>query len=275
MPTPGPATPSPSFRSVVLPREHGSWSLAFEPVAVGLLVAFSSAGAWLALAAAAGFFVRRPLKLAATLPSADPRRAAAFRWTALFAALALAALALAAAGPGAWGAHKQPWGWGALWPLLLALPGGAAFLWFDLRGEMREAEAELAGSAAFAVLPAAFATLAGWTAPAALALAALALARSWPTVLTVRSYLRIQKGRAPESAAAWAANGAAVLAVFLLVGRGLAPAVAGGLALVFFARTAVLLGPWRPAWSAKRVGQLEAALGVLFLAGLAIAYSAS
>ncbi|MBA3850149.1 MAG: hypothetical protein C0502_09165, partial [Opitutus sp.] len=147
MSTPAPET---SFRSLVLPREHGSWSLAFEPVALGLLVAFSSAGAWLALAAAAGFFVRRPLKLAATLPSADPRRAAAVRWTLLFAALALAALALAAADPGAFGANKQQGlppsslgngaglgaiaqhgGWGALWPLLLALPGGAAFLWFD------------------------------------------------------------------------------------------------------------------------------------------------
>ena len=47
------------WREVVkltLPKEHGSWSLALEPVAFGLLVAPSAAGAALALAAGLGFF---------------------------------------------------------------------------------------------------------------------------------------------------------------------------------------------------------------------------
>ena len=48
---------------LTLPKEHGSWSLALEPVAFGLLVAPSAAGAALALAAVSGFFLRRPLKL--------------------------------------------------------------------------------------------------------------------------------------------------------------------------------------------------------------------
>lgn len=267
------AAPAPnSFRSLVLPREHGSWSLAFEPVALGLLVAFSPAGAWLALATAAAFFVRRPLKLAATLPSADSRRAAAFRWTLFFSALALAAFFLCAIAPESLRNTQGAAELAPLWPLLLALPFGGAFLWFDLRGEMREAEAELAGSAAFALLPATFATLAGWSTPAALALAALALVRSVPTVLTVRAYLRLQKGRAPAAAAAWVANFAAVLACLILAWRGLVPAFAGVIALVFLARSALLLAPWRPAWSAKRVGQLEAVLGVAFLVGLALAY---
>jgi len=47
----------------------------------------------------------------------------------------LAALAAAAAlGP----SH-------ALWPLLVAGPFAAAFLWYDLRQAMRETQAELAG----------------------------------------------------------------------------------------------------------------------------------
>ena len=49
---------------LTLPKEHGSWSLALEPVAFGLLVAPSAAGAALALAAVSGFFLRRPLKFA-------------------------------------------------------------------------------------------------------------------------------------------------------------------------------------------------------------------
>ena len=83
-------------RELLLPKEHGSWSLAFEPVALGLLVAPSWAGGALALAAAAGFFLRRPLKLALTLPDNDPRRAAARPWVAILLLAAVTGLAGAA-----------------------------------------------------------------------------------------------------------------------------------------------------------------------------------
>lgn len=286
-----------SFRSLVLPREHGSWSLALEPVALGLLIAPTFAGALLALAAAAGFLSRRPLKLASTLPSLDPRRAAAADWTMLLAGLALVALAAAATLPPTIGANEQQWplastispsevvasigankqqtSLDSLWPLLLALPFGAAFLWFDLRGEMREAEAELCGSAAFALLPAAFATLAGWPAAPALVLAGLMLARSLPTVLVVRAYLRIQKGRPPARTAAWFAALLALAGPLAAVAADLAPFAVAPLAAVLFARAAWLLSPWRPDWPARRIGLLEAAMGALWLLGLALAYRAA
>lgn len=261
-----------SFRVLVLPREHGSWSLALEPVALGLLVAPSLPGAGLALAALAGFFARRPLKLAWTLPAPDPRRAAAAAWTMLFAGLALSALWLAAGNPADFGANKQQTAFAALWPLLLAVPFGAAFLWFDLRGDMREAEAEVCGSAAFALVPAAFATLAGWSAAPALALATLMLARSVPTVLVVRTYLRVQKRQPPALGLAWLAAALAGAGTLGLVWLDLVPPAAALLAGLLFARSAWLIGPFRPAWSAKKVGMMEAAVGVILLASLAFAY---
>lgn len=256
----------------MLPREHGSWSLALEPVALGLLVAPTGSGGWLALAVVAGFFTRRPLKLAWTLPSHDPRRAAAANWTMLFAGLALSALWLAAGNPSDLGSIRQPSAFAALWPLLLALPFGAAFLWFDLRGEMREAEAELCGSGAFALVPAAFATLAGWSAAPALALAALMLARSVPTVLVVRAYLRVQKGQPAALGLAWLAAALAGAGTLWLVWLDLVPLTGALLACLLFTRSAWLIGPFRPAWSAKKVGLMEAAVGVILLASLAFAY---
>lgn len=272
MSTSSSATANTSFRSLVVPREHGSWSLALEPVALGLLVAPSLAGVFLALAVVAGFFTRRPLKLAVTLPPADPRRTAAFRWTLLFAAIAVAALiasALCGNVP-----IKQQSGWRALWPLLLAVPFGAAFLWFDLRGEMREAEAELAGTAAFALVPATFATLAGWSAAPALALAALLLARSVPTVLTVRAYLRIAKNKPAQRAAALASAILAFVVVATLAAFALAPVAACALVGLLALRTIWLLSPLSPDWSAKRVGMTEAVVGLVYLGGLALAYRA-
>ena len=116
-------------RELLLPKEHGSWSLAFEPVVLGLLVAPSVAGVALALAASAGFFLRRPLKLAVTAPADDPRRRPARRW----AAVLMFGAGLALAGAAALGNV------GALWPLAMAAPCGLLFLWFDLRQAMREA----------------------------------------------------------------------------------------------------------------------------------------
>ncbi|MES1167658.1 MAG: YwiC-like family protein, partial [Oleiharenicola lentus] len=53
---------SPPATAIFLPREHGSWFLVLEPLALGLLVAPSSAGGALAVATLAAFFMRRPLK---------------------------------------------------------------------------------------------------------------------------------------------------------------------------------------------------------------------
>lgn len=255
-----------------MPKEHGSWALALEPIALGLLVAFSPGGVWLGLAVCAGFFARRPLKLAWTLPLLDPRRGVAACWTMIFALAACAALVGATSTPMGNEAGRATWS--LLWPLLLAAPFGFTFLWFDLRNQMREVEAELAGSIAFALVPAAIATLAGWTAPAALALAALMLTRSVPTVLTVRAYLRLEKGQDAATLPAWMSALAGVLLTAAMVWTGSAPAAAPLLAGLLFVRTAVLLNPLRPRWSARRIGMIEALLGVLYLAGLAAAYPA-
>ena len=286
-----------SFRSIVLPREHGSWSLALEPVALGLLVAPSRAGACLALAACAGFVARRPLKLALTLPTTDPRHPTALRWLTLLtllAALALAAVLTLAIlrntqnPPASVSSLRtvpisgrfsvanlritQNWGVAALWPLALVVPFGAAFLAFDRRGEMRAAEAEICGSLAFALLPATFATLAGWSTAPALALAAVMITRSVPTILTVRTALRRAKG---QRAVTWPALSAALAGVVVLTAlqrAGLVPLAAVACALGFAARSAWLLSPATPAWSARRIGTMEAALGLAFLATLTVAY---
>ncbi len=255
-------TTSASFRSLVLPKEHGSWAFAFEPVLLGLLIAPSRAGLALASAIVAGFFVRRPLKLAVTLPTQDSRCRPALRWAMLWSVLALAGI-IGAALLGSWS---------ALWPLLLCAPFGAIFLWFDLRNDMREAEAELSGSTTFALIPAAFATLAGWNATTALALAALMLARSFPTVLTVRTYLRHAKGQTTHSAGALSAAGAACAIITTLALKGIVPLSGALLTAGLFLRTIILLTSLRPTCSAKRIGQSELVIGLLYLTGLALGY---
>ena len=243
--------------TVFLPKEHGSWSLALEPLALGLFATPSPAGAVLAIAALAGFFARRPLK--AVLAPDSGRPSAAVPALLLLSALALAGL----------GEAMVLGGLAALWPLLLAAPLGGLFVWFDRQNESRAAAAELAGSATFALLPAAFATLVGRAWPAALA--RIALARSGPTVLTVRTYLRLGKGQPVDVTVPLAAGVLSVGVITALAWRHLVPQIAVVLVGLLLICTVFFVTSFRPDWPARRVGLTEAVLGVLYVGILGFA----
>lgn len=248
---------------MVLPREHGSWSLALEPLALGLIAAPSLAGASLALAVVAAFFARRPLRmLFGEVGSAG--RAEARGPLAVLAGVAVLAFGAAVMlGGTAW------LGW--LFPVAAA---GAVFLYFDLRAAGRESVAEVAGATAFALLPAAVAALAGWNASSAVALALVMLGRAVPAVLTVRECLRAAKtGRRAPALAVMSAAGA-LMAGVSLARSGLAPTLAAWLLALLAARTAALLVWPRPALRARTLGMIEAVLGLGFVLAASLAWHA-
>ncbi|MDI1319227.1 MAG: hypothetical protein PSW75_03405, partial [bacterium] len=129
------------------------------------------------------------------------------------------------------------------------------------------------GSAAVDLVPAALATLAGWTPASALALAGLALARSVPTVLIVRTYLRTRKGLSAGAFPALAAVTLALVFIGALSHWQLVPPVAIVLGVLLWARGCWLVSAFRPTWSARRVGLLEAGLGTIQVGALAAAYT--
>jgi hypothetical protein len=245
---------------LVLPKEHGSWSLALEPVALGLCVAPSVGGVGLAMAAVAVFFLRRPLKLALAA-KADPRRPMAVACISILSLLTLTGLFLAVT---LGGAEK-------LWPLLPAALAGTVFAWCDSRNVAREGAAEVAGAVTFGILPAAFASSAGWNLNASLALAAVSLVRGVPTVLCVRTFLRFNKGQNVTIAPAVTAAVAGCLVVVWLVWLRLAPWTAAVFAMIFAVRTIWLLG-WRPRLTPRRVGIVEAVLGTSMVLVLALTW---
>lgn len=249
------------WRDVIRPKEHGSWSLALEPIALGLLVAPSWAGASLAAALVAGFFARRPLRMVALEHRRERRRAA---WEAL-AACAVPALAGSAGAVALGGSGWVAW-------LLPVAGAGAVFLCFDLRGEGREEVAELIGAGAFALVPAALAVLGGLPAEAAASLALLMLGRAVPSVATVRAYLRAAKTGTRRDAFALGAAFVALAAGVALVRRGMAPAFAAIALGVLAGRTVAWLVVVRPSWRASRIGMIEAVLGLAFVLGLALAW---
>jgi len=238
------------WRSRVLPREHGGWSLAFEPLVLGLLVAPSVRGAWFALALGAAFLMRRPF--------CDGWGRRQGRRESRKAALVLALVsAVGIVGAFLQGPAKISW-------MVPSAMLGALFVALDFRGDGRSAGAEFAGAAAFALTPAVFASLAGWGPEAAASLGAVMLCRSVQTVACLRSYLRELRTGVRRVSLPLALAAAALALTLLLVRAALAPATAATAMAVFAARTAFLILA-RPQWRARRVGMAEAALGIGFV----------
>ncbi|MCC6414795.1 MAG: YwiC-like family protein [Opitutaceae bacterium] len=236
--------------SVFLPKEHGSWSLALEPLLFGLLVAYSPAAGALAVAAAAAFFMRRPIKRLAI-----KREPEAARVVMLLGACAAGGLA----------ATVALGGWTPLLWLLPTLPFAWLFVHWDSQKESRATHAELAACGIFAFLPAVMAEQAGLPKLTALALCVLMLARSLPTVLIVRTYLRRRKGQRIATTPAAVVTAATLAALLALGVTGHMPWLITALAAVGALRLLLLLPKFPPVWSARRLGITEACFGAAYV----------
>lgn len=246
----------PGWRAVGLPSEHGGWGLTLEPVLLGLLAAWSIAGAALGVAAFLAFLVRTPAKLVAV----DVRRRRwlgrsqlALRIATVEAALLLAAIAVATALSG--------WGW--LVPVLVASPLVAVEVWFEVRSRGRRLVPELCGAVAVASVSASIVIAAG---------AGGRLAAGVWLVLTARvvgaiPFVRVQIFRLRRGAGAvWHSDVAqlvavAVAVVAVVVDRRLA----AGATVV--AALAVVQSVWvrRAPMPAKRIGVRQMLIGLVLV----------
>ncbi|HET7437094.1 MAG TPA: YwiC-like family protein [Thermoanaerobaculia bacterium] len=190
-----------ALRPLALPAEHGGWGFLFEPMLVGLLVAPSWSGAFVAAAALSGFLARHPLKLAFRDAVRGRRYPRTFWCRALAASYAIAALLSLSIAVAMSGAN-------ILVPFLLAMPFAALQAWLDAKSRGRELLAEVSGAVAMASIAAAIALAGGAGRALAYGLAGIMIARFVPAILYVRALL----GRLPAWCV-WTAHVAALGAV--------------------------------------------------------------
>jgi YwiC-like protein len=258
------AEPAVRVRAVALPAEHGSWGLVAEPIALGLLLAPSTAGACLGLGAFLTFLARRPLKVLATYRRRErsERKTLALRFFVLYGTLALLALALAALLAGI-----RP-----LVPLLVASPLVGLFLAYDLRNQGRAPQAELAGAVVFGLVTTGIVLTAGWPAAPAFALAAVLVGRAVSSVLYVRSRIRLDRGKPHDTPRTIAAHVAALAAIAGLVLAGLLPGLVIVAFLALLVRALTGLSRRRRAASVRAIGRTEMGYGILTVALTAVGY---
>lgn len=219
----------------------------------------------IAFATVAAFLVRHPARIwwkHRGRSGESPRGAVARTVAAAYAALAAGGLVVAAASGGV-----RP-----LVPLAIVAPFVLVFAVYDLRYESRRLLPELLAPAAIAASAPAIALAAGWSGAAAAGLWGLLVLRSVPTVLYVRSRLRLERRRPADRGAAVGAHVAAVAGGGALAAAGLAPALpVAGLALLL-GRAAVGLSARRRPAKPKQIGLSEIGWGALFVALVVAGY---
>ncbi len=244
------------LRAIALPAEHGSWGFTLEPIFLGLLVAPSLAGTYLALAIFAAFLTRQPLRVALV----DRRRGQRLERTALAERVGLIYVTIAVLGFAAtvWSAGLIPF-----LPLALATPALAIFLHHDLQRRGRDLLPEVAGPVAMASVASSIALAGGWALPAALALWFVLAARAVPAVLYVRSRIRMARGVEPQTGLALAAHVVGLVLVAVLVWVELLPALAIAAFVILLLRALYCLSPYCPTLTPRTIGFSELGLGVL------------
>jgi hypothetical protein len=254
-----------SFRSVVVPVEHGGWGFLVEPLVLGLVLAPSVAGLCLAGAAVAAFLIRHPLRLALM----DRRKGVRYPRTALAEGVAMgyAVLALAFALAAVLVAQAP------FWPaVVLAAPPALVALGYDARGRSREALPEAAGAVALGGSASAIALAGGLAAGPAFGAWALLALRGTTAVLYVRARLRLDRGRPSGTGTVLWSHVAAVVAAGALAAAGWGPGL-GLLALLLLLLRAVHgLSSRRPRLRPQALGFREMAWGLATLVLLAAGY---
>ncbi len=239
------------LKNLLLPREHGAWGMLVEPLIVGLIAAPSLPGVvFVAVAAVAAFFARRPLLLGFFNRAAKVDGSfAAARGLAIGLSL-FALLLIAAAVPFA---PKPVW-------LLAAIATAAALglvqLRFDIKKQGRSLPAELSGAFALAAL-APMLVLVKTDAPdLALTLGLLVAAKQLAAITYIR--LRLRAARAAAGGNDWLAMALGLVAMSVLFPHA---AYAVGLVVVrICAGLAVVRRPVTP----KHLGILELLVGLTF-----------
>lgn len=252
-------------RSVALPVEHGAWGFLFEPLLAGLILAPSAAAPFISLFVVGSFLSRQPLKfyLGDLLSEKSlPRTNLARRFVFIFGAIALLGLV---------GAISLT-SLNNLLPFAVAAPIVIYLITQDIARQTRELLPEILAALALASSITVVALAGGFDTPFALSLWLLMVARLIPSVLYVRSRLRLQKAKSFQVFGPLASHVVATLVVFALHSIGNASILTMTMSAFLAARAVHGLSGSAPSMSAKAIGIREVIYGTLYALTVVIGY---
>lgn len=255
-----------NVKNIALPIEHGSWGFVYEPLAAGLLVAFSPSALWIALMVTGAFLARQPLKVLLNdwIAKRDlPQTAVALKFVLIYGAISLFGLI----GAVAFINRLESFA-----PFLCVLPLAAFQIYCDTSRKSRELLPEITGAVAVSSSVAVVALAGGWTYGAAFALWAIFIARLIPSILYVRNRLRIEKGKPFSQTVPFFAHVCALLLVGALAFYGFGSLITAAMFAVLLVRSTVGLSKFRRRIKAMKIGVYEVVYGTLTALSVVVGY---
>ena len=263
----GTQAPQVRLKGILLPTEHGSWGFLVEPLVASLAVAWSGAGAWIALLVVAGFLSRQPLKVYLGDVFAGrslPQTSAARRFALIF--IFIASIGFAGA---VYNGRLA-----ALLPFVFVAPFVAVQLYFDAKRQSRALLAEVIGAIAMSSSAAAIALAAGLGFEQALVLWSVFAARLVTSIIYVRNRLRAEKGKPFSALSSAVAHASAVVFVSWLALSGRSSSLVVAAFAILFIRAAVGLSSFRKPVKAMKIGIFEVVYGTLLVAAVIVGHYA-
>lgn len=250
---PAPLRRRPVRWKLLLPAEHGSWSLVLEPVVFAAVVASRPAPLALGVAVVLAFLARQPLKLAR--PAMNRRYPEAVVASVILVSLAVAALAATVAWAG-----REP-----LAPLVPAALVAVVQLRLDLTRRGRSVGAEVGGAIAPGFAATAMLLAGGVPAPTAWLTGSLLSLRGAGSVLLVRHVLRSRREAAHTAAPAIVLHLATIACAAGLVWLGVAAPALAAITLLLLARCLWELRRRAPEPKPVQIGVREIVWGLVFV----------
>ncbi|PID84767.1 MAG: hypothetical protein CSB13_11445 [Chloroflexi bacterium] len=253
------------WRTVALPTEHGGWGIALAPVVLGLLVVPSLTGVCLGLIVFVSFLARTPLKIV-WKDVRNGRRYA--RTQAAVNVLLLYTGLIIFGGIGA----MLLGGIQPILPLLLASPLIAIQLYYDFFFNGRHLLPELVGPVAVASVVCGMALAVGWTWPQALALWAIPVLRILPSILFVRSRIKLDRNKPVSVIPVHLAHVAALTIGLILAWFGLIPYLTTLAYFILLLWALYGLSSYRRPMAIKTIGWSEMGFSLMTVMFTAIGY---
>jgi len=253
--------PSRNIKSFALPHEHGSWGFLLEPLLAGIFLAPGLAAIWITLLFVGAFLLRQPLRFLVPdlLEKKNlPRTMIAGKFVLFYGIIFLVGLI------GTFVTVNKF----ALLPFALVIPFAIFQIYSDAQKQSRDLIAEIGGATALASSIAVLAIAKDENLANGFALWLIMLARLIPSVLYVRSRLRLEKGKPFTKFPPISSHIFASAILILLAWWKLAPWLIVLMSVVLLVRAVAGLSEFRKPMKAKWIGIREVIYGLLYVVAL-------
>lgn len=239
---------------IVLPSEHGGWSLVLEPVVLGLLVAYSLIGLLLGLSFLFLFLLRHPLRLVI----ADIKKKRLFIRT--YTAGIVSAIYFIISTFFFITAIIQT-NIIVVYPILFAVPFFMIYVIIDIFIQKRALLSELSGPLALGSIAPSIAMANDWLLFPALGLWAIIIFRLIPSIFYIRVRLDLEKGKQIDKLPTLVLHILSIIIALLLIQMKMIPFIVITAYIILLIRAYIGLSNFRKPTPTQKIGFMEITYG--------------